>query len=123
MRLFHLIYTMRKPVIAKVSGAAIAGGCGLATVCDLVVASEDSTFGYTEVSIGFIPAIVMTFLVRRIGEGRARELALTGKILAAKEAHALGIVNEIVPLFRPSTRECRKLLNRCASTEAPPRWD
>ena len=97
MRLFHLIYTMRKPVIAKVNGAAIAGGCGLATVCDLVVASEDSTFGYTEVSIGFIPAIVMTFLVRRIGEGRARELALTGKILDAKEAHMLGIVNEIVP--------------------------
>ncbi|MGA9406457.1 MAG: enoyl-CoA hydratase-related protein [Bacteroidota bacterium] len=97
-RLFHLIYTMRKPVIAKVNGAAIAGGCGLATACDIVVASEESTFGYTEVSIGFIPAIVLTFLVRRIGEGRARELALTGKIIDAKEAHALGIVNEIVPL-------------------------
>ena len=97
MRLFHLIYTMRKPVIAEVNGAAIAGGCGLATACDIVVASEDSTFGYTEVSIGFIPAIVMTFLVRRIGEGRARDLALTGRILDAKEAHALGIVNEIVP--------------------------
>ena len=97
MRLFHLIYTMRKPVIAEVNGAAIAGGCGLATVCDIVVASENSAFGYTEASIGFIPAIVMTFLVRRIGEGRARELALTGRILSAEEAHALGIVNEIVP--------------------------
>jgi len=97
MRLFHLIYTMRKPVVAEVNGAAIAGGCGLATVCDVVVASEESTFGYTEVSIGFIPAIVMTFLVRRIGEGRARELALTGRILGAAEARALGIVNEVVP--------------------------
>ena len=103
-RLFHLIYTMRKPVIAKVNGAAIAGGCGLATVCDIIVASEESMFGYTEVSIGFIPAIVLTFLVRRIGEGRARELALTGKILGAKEAHALGIVNEIVPPSRLDAR-------------------
>ena len=118
MRLFHLIYTMRKPVLAKVNGAAIAGGCGLATVCDIVVASEESTFGYTEVSIGFIPAIVMTFLVRRIGEGRARELALTGKILDANEAHALGIVNEVVPLSGLDARaqEIAELL--CANGSA-----
>ncbi|MGA7159377.1 MAG: enoyl-CoA hydratase-related protein [Bacteroidota bacterium] len=103
-RLFHLVYTMRKPVIAKVNGAAIAGGCGLATVCDIIVASEESMFGYTEVSIGFIPAIVLTFLVRRIGEGRARELALTGTILGAKEAYALGIVNEVVPSSRLDVR-------------------
>jgi methylglutaconyl-CoA hydratase len=96
MRLFHLIYTMRKPVIAKVNGAALAGGCGLATVCDFIVASENSSFGYTEVTIGFIPAIVLTFLVRRIGEGRARELALSGRILDAREAHGLGLVSEIV---------------------------
>ncbi len=104
MRLFHLIYTMRKPVIAEVNGAAIAGGCGLATVCDIVIASEDSSFGYSEVTIGFIPAIVMTFLVRRIGEGKARELALTGKILNAMEAQGLGIVNELVPRERLGAR-------------------
>ena len=96
MRLFHLIYTMRKPVIAKVDGAALAGGCGLATVCDFVVASETSSFGYTEATIGFIPAIVLTFLVRRIGEGRARELALSGRILDAKQAHGMGLVSEVV---------------------------
>lgn len=97
MRLFHLIYTMRKPVIAKVNGAAIAGGCGLATVCDIIVASENASFGYTEVTIGFIPAIVLTFLVRRIGEGRARELALSGRIVDSKEGCEMGLVSEVVP--------------------------
>ena len=98
MRLFHLLYTMRKPVIACVNGAAIAGGCGLATACDIVIASDQSTFGYTEVSLGFIPAIVLTFLVRRIGEGRARELVLSGRIVGAAEAQSLGIVNDVVPV-------------------------
>ncbi len=97
MRLFHLIYSMRKPVIAKVNGAAIAGGSGLATVCDIIVATENASFGYTEVTIGFIPAIVLTFLVRRIGEGRARELALSGRIIDAKEALRIGLVTEVVP--------------------------
>ncbi len=97
MRMFHLLYTMRKPVIAQVHGPAIAGGSGLATACDIVVASDQSTFGYTEVSLGFIPAIVLTFLVRRVGEGRAREIVLTGRVLSATEAHTIGIVNEVVP--------------------------
>jgi len=97
MRMFHLLYTMRKPVIAKIDGAAIAGGCGLATACDIVVASEQSTFGYSEVSLGFIPAIVLTFLVRRIGEGKAREVVLTGRVISAAEALAMGLVNEVVP--------------------------
>ena len=97
MRLFHLLYTMRKPVIASVNGAAIAGGCGLASACDIVIASDQATFGYSEVSLGFIPAVVLTFLVRRIGEGRARELVLVGRILAAQEAQVLGLVNEVVP--------------------------
>jgi methylglutaconyl-CoA hydratase len=96
MRMFHLLYTMRKPVIAEVHGPAIAGGCGLASACDIVVASEESTFGYTEVSLGFIPAIVLTFLVRRVGEGRAREIVLTGRALNAAEALAIGLVNEVV---------------------------
>ncbi len=98
MRLFLQIYTQRKPVIAVVQGNAIAGGCGLATVCDIVIASrETARFGYTEVKIGFIPAIVLFFLVRRLGEGRARELTLRGNIISAEEAFRMGLVNYVVP--------------------------
>jgi methylglutaconyl-CoA hydratase len=98
MRLFLQIYTQRKPVIAVVQGNAIAGGCGLATVCDIVVASKETArFGYTEVKIGFIPAIVLFFLVRRVGEGRARELTLRGNIISAEEAFRMGLVNYVVP--------------------------
>jgi methylglutaconyl-CoA hydratase len=98
MRLFLQIYTQRKPVIAVVQGNAIAGGCGLATVCDIVIASKESArFGYTEVKIGFIPAIVLFFLVRRVGEGRARELTLRGNIISAEEAFRMGLVNYVVP--------------------------
>lgn len=97
MKLFLQIYTLRKPVIALVHGAALAGGCGLATVCDIIIASrETAKFGYTEVKIGFIPAIVMVFLVRRIGEGRARELVLRGNILNAEQALQIGLVNHVV---------------------------
>jgi methylglutaconyl-CoA hydratase len=98
MRLFLQIYTQRKPVIAVVQGNAIAGGCGLATVCDFVVASKETArFGYTEVKIGFIPAIVLFFLVRRVGEGRARELTLRGTVLSADEAFRMGLANYVVP--------------------------
>jgi methylglutaconyl-CoA hydratase len=98
MRLFLQIYTQRKPVIAIVQGNALAGGCGLATVCDIVVASKETArFGYTEVKIGFIPAIVLFFLVRRVGEGRARELTLRGNTISAEEASRIGLVNCVVP--------------------------
>jgi methylglutaconyl-CoA hydratase len=98
MRLFLQIYTQRKPVIAVVQGNAIAGGCGLATVCDFVVASKETArFGYTEVKIGFIPAIVLFFLVRRVGEGRARELTLRGTVISADEAFRMGLANYVVP--------------------------
>jgi methylglutaconyl-CoA hydratase len=98
MNLFLQIYTLRKPVIARVHGNALAGGCGLATVCDLVIGSrETARFGYTEVRIGFIPAIVMVFLVRKIGESRAREMTLRGTILSAEEAYHIGLVNHVVP--------------------------
>ena len=98
MKLFLQIHTLRKPVIALVQGNALAGGCGLATVCDIIVAGrETARFGYTEVRIGFIPAIVMIFLVRRVGEGRARELSLRGNTLTAEEALQLGLVNQVVP--------------------------
>jgi methylglutaconyl-CoA hydratase len=96
--LFRTIYELRKPVIAVVNGPALAGGCGLATVCDFVLAAQETArFGYTEVRIGFIPAIVLTFLVKRIGEARARELVLRGNVLAADEAMQIGLVNAVVP--------------------------
>ena len=98
MKLFQHIYTLRKPVIALVQGTALAGGCGLATVCDFVLAArETAKFGYTEAQIGFIPAIVLIFLVRRIGEGRARELALQGNIINAEKAFELGLISQAVP--------------------------
>jgi methylglutaconyl-CoA hydratase len=120
MKLFLQIYTLRKPVIALVQGAALAGGCGLATVCDIVLASrETSTFGYTEVRIGFIPAIVMVFLVRRVGEGRARELTLQGKRINAEEAYEIGLVNKVVAETELSTagrRLAEDLIEKCSGS-------
>ena len=89
------IYEHRKPVIAQVEGHAIAGGCGLATVCDFVYAVDQAMFGYTEVKIGFVPAMVMLFLIRKIGESRASELLLSGQLVDAEEAFRLGIVHKV----------------------------
>jgi len=98
MKLFLQIYTQRKPVIALVQGNALAGGCGLATVCDIVIAAKETAkFGYTEARIGFIPAIVMIFLIRRVGEAKARELALRGNYIDSVEALNIGLVNLVVP--------------------------
>ena len=96
-RLFRSLYDFPKPTIAAVNGAAIAGGCGLATLCDFTLAVPEAKFGYTEVRIGFVPAIVSTFLLRQIGEKHARDLLLTGRIIAADEAYRMGLINEIVP--------------------------
>lgn len=95
-RLFLTIYGFPKPTIAAVNGAAIAGGTGLVTVCDFALAVPESKFGYTEVRIGFVPAIVSGFLIASIGEKRARDLLLTGRLFGAEEAQALGLVNEVV---------------------------
>lgn len=94
--LFRTIYDFPKPTIAAVNGAAIAGGTGIATICDFTLAVPDAKFGYTEVRIGFVPAIVSNFLVRQVGEKHARDLLLSGRIFAADEALRLGLVNEIV---------------------------
>ncbi|MGC2695830.1 MAG: enoyl-CoA hydratase-related protein [Candidatus Angelobacter sp.] len=94
--LFRTLYDFPKPTIAAVNGPAIAGGTGLATLCDFTLAIPEAKFGYTEVRIGFVPAIVSSFLIANIGEKRARDLLLTGRIFGAEEAHRLGLVNEIV---------------------------
>lgn len=94
--LFYQIYTHPKVVIAKVQGHAIAGGCGLATVCDFSFAVEEAQFGYTEVRIGFIPAIVKVFLLRKIGEGKAKELLLSGELISALGAKDFGLINKVV---------------------------
>jgi methylglutaconyl-CoA hydratase len=95
-RLFRTLYEFPKITIAAVNGAAVAGGCGLATLCDFTLASSEAKFGYTEVRIGFVPAIVSAFLLRQVGEKHARDLLLTGRIIGAEEAFRMGLVNEIV---------------------------
>jgi methylglutaconyl-CoA hydratase len=94
--LFRTLYDFPKPTIAAVNGAAIAGGTGLATLCDFTLASPEAKFGYTEVRIGFLPAIVSTFLLRQAGEKIARDLLLTGRLFDAAEAQRIGLVTEIV---------------------------
>ncbi len=97
MQLFHQIYTLKKVVIAEVQGHALAGGCGLAAICDLAFAVPEAKFGYTEVKIGFLPAIVSVFLLRKIGEARTKQLLLTGDVIAAQTALDLGLINFLVP--------------------------
>jgi methylglutaconyl-CoA hydratase len=94
--LFRALYDFPKPTIAAVNGAAIAGGTGLATLCDFTLSVPDAKFGYTEVRIGFVPGIVSSYLIANIGEKRARDLLLTGRLFGAEEAHRLGLVTEIV---------------------------
>jgi methylglutaconyl-CoA hydratase len=96
VRLFRTLYEFPKVTIAAVNGAAIAGGTGLALLCDFTLGVPEAKFGYTEVRIGFVPAIVSTFLLRQVGEKHARDLLLTGRIIGAEEAARMGLVNEIV---------------------------
>jgi len=102
--LFHRLYTFPKPVIAAVNGAAIAGGCGIATLADFTIAVPRAKFGYTEVRIGFMPALVSVYLRRQIGEKAARDLLLTGRLIEAEEAHRMGLVTEIVAEERLAAR-------------------
>ena len=97
VRVFQRIWSFPKPTIAAVNGPAIAGGCGMATMCDFTIAVPEAKFGYPEVRIGFLPAVVSVFLVRQIGEKQARDLLLTGKIIEAAEAFRLGLVTQISP--------------------------
>lgn len=108
--LFLRIYNLRKVVIAQIQGHALAGGCGLATVCDFSIAVPEARFGYTEVKIGFIPAIVMIFLLRKIGEAKAKQLLLSGDLVSAQEALSLGLINKVV-----AREDLEKEVNRLAT--------
>lgn len=123
--LFRTLYSLPKPTIAAVNGPAIAGGMGLATLCDFTLAVPEAKFGYTEVRIGFIPAIVSVFLRAQIGEKRSRDLLLTGRIVGAEEAVALGLVTRIVPepelLHEARALAARLLRNSPAAMEATKR--
>jgi len=95
-QLFRRLWAFPKVLIAAVNGPALAGGCAVATLADLILAVPEATFGYTEVRIGFVPAIVSVFLRRRVGEAVARDLMLTGRIFPAPEAHRMGLITEVV---------------------------
>ena len=103
-RLFRTLYELPKPTIAAVQGAAVAGGAGLATICDFTLAVAGTKFGYTEARIGFVPALVSAYLVLQVGEKRARDLLLTARIFDAAEAQRLGLVNEVVTQEELSSR-------------------
>lgn len=94
--LFLEIYMMKKIVIAQVHAAALAGGCGLATIGDFTFAAPEASFGYTEVRIGFVPAIVMVFLLRKVGENRTKQLLIGGEVFSAGQARDMGLIQYVV---------------------------
>jgi methylglutaconyl-CoA hydratase len=96
-KLLYRLHSFPKPVIAAVNGPAIAGGCGLATLADFTLVVPEAKFGYPEVKLGFMPALVVVFLRRQVADRAARQLLLTGRIIGAAEAHRIGLVTEIVP--------------------------
>ena len=93
----HKIYALPKPTVAMVNGTAIGGGNGFLSACDISVASEEAKFGLSEVKIGLVPAAISPYVMRRIGESKAREYFLTGKRISARKALEIGLVNEVVP--------------------------
>lgn len=123
--LFRILYDNPKPTIAAVNGAAVAGGMGLATLCDFTLAVPEAKFGYSEVKIGFVPAIVSAFLRKQIGDKRARDLLLTGRLIDALEAFDLGLVTRVIPapeLMEEARALAKKLLaNSPAAMQATKR--
>src|SRR5215469_3127030 len=116
-RLFRTLYELPKPTIAIVHGAAIAGGTGLAMICDFTLAAPGVKFGFTEVKIGFVPALVSAFLTLQIGDKRARDLLLTGRLFQSEEAEKLGLVNEVVD---PGELMARAIsMAQCLKTNSP----
>jgi len=107
MELFNLIYCLPKVVIAEIQGHALAGGCGLATVCDFAFSVPDALFGYTEVRIGFVPALVSVFLMEQIGAAKTQELLLSGEFISSTKAAELGLITGVEPaeFLRKSVQE------------------
>ena len=119
MRMMQGIVECPKPVIAMVHGPAIAGGCGLATVCDVIIAGrENAVFGYSEVKIGFIPAIVMVYLLRKVGDTQARRLVLTAQNITSDEALNIGLVSYVVDddQLEHETMQLARLMARNSSS-------
>ncbi|HUH12822.1 MAG TPA: enoyl-CoA hydratase/isomerase family protein, partial [Longimicrobiales bacterium] len=120
-QLFIRMRRLRRPIVGAVHGHALAGGAGLATACDMVVAAEDAVFGYPEVHLGFVPAMVMALLRRSVGEKAAFELVALGDRIGAAEAHRLGLVNRLFPAegFDAAARDyARSLAGRSPSALA-----
>lgn len=118
--LLKTIYRLKKIVIAQIEGHAIAGGCGLAAVCDFSFTVPEAQFGYTEVKIGFIPAIVMVFLLRKIGEAKTKELLLSGKLIDAQAAKEFRLINFVVSAdkIKPEVEKFAQTLCEGASGES-----
>jgi methylglutaconyl-CoA hydratase len=112
-QLLKRIYLHPKPIIAAVNGPAVAGGCGLASVCDVTLAASTAKFGYTEAKIGFVPVIVSYFLMRIMSEKCVREILMTARLIEAVEAQRLGLVNEVVEIaeLRYRAREVARQLS------------
>ena len=117
-KLLYRLHSFPKPVIAAVNGPAIAGGCGIATLADFTIAVPEAKFGYTEVKLGFMPALVSVFLRRRIGDRQVRDLLLTGRIIDAAEALRMGLITEVVPVesLMDRAREIAALLLAASPT-------
>ncbi|MET3113520.1 methylglutaconyl-CoA hydratase [Pedobacter sp. CG_S7] len=116
--LFSTIYFLPKVVIAQVEGHAIAGGCGLATVCDLIFSVPEANFGYTEVKLGFVPAIVSCFLMRKTSETLAKQLLLTGALFSAQQAFDYGLINFVTNKDIIDQKAKDFALNLCQTTSA-----
>lgn len=94
--LFYQIYTFKRPVIGKINGAAIGGGTGFVAVCDISIAARSAKFSFSEVKIGVVPACIGPYVIKKMGEGKARELFITGERMVADRAHEVGLVNKVV---------------------------
>ncbi|HTK83318.1 MAG TPA: enoyl-CoA hydratase-related protein [Bacteroidota bacterium] len=117
MKLLSLIYTLKKPVVAAVNGPAMGGGCGLAAACDFVFAGKSKAkIGAPEVRLGFLPALILLFLIKRMGEGSAKEFVLRGDTIDAEAASLKSLVTEVVDDDKLTARTIEFTLNLCATT-------
>jgi methylglutaconyl-CoA hydratase len=94
--LFYQIYRFKRPVIGRINGAAIGGGTGFVAVCDIAIAAKSAKFSFSEVKIGVVPACIAPYVIKKMGEGKARELFITGERMNADRAHEVGLVNKVV---------------------------